>query len=272
MHKTKIEKALKVYIANPFAPLDENEIISSTTPEYIIRWLNYGNIQMSNFTESDIVVFSLGSNVNPALYNQEPLISDYNKERDNLEIQIYKKAVRHDKFIIGIDRGAILLTALNNGNIIQFVNHHNVPHKIKDCKTGDVYSNVPSQHTQMMFPYNLQSQSFELIAFSKKEYFIKKAVGFEYLIENRAEKVYKRVPLKYLLNFKEPEMVYYPRNGCFAIQFNCATILPESLLMTYVNNQILQKYLMFEFNKLTKNSNEKTNRPAMLEFGGWIGD
>ncbi len=274
MHKTKVERTLKVYIANPFKPLDENEVISNTTPEYLIKWLNYGNIEMSNFVESDIVVFSPGSNVNPAVYGQKPLIgNDYNKERDNLEMLIYKRAVKLDKFMIGIDRGAILLTALNNGNVIQFVNHHNVQHKIKCAKTGDIYTNVPSQHTHMMFPYNLQPQSFEVIAFSKKEYFVKKAIGFEYLIEERAEKVHKRVPLKYITNFKEPKMVYYPRNGCFAIQFNCAQLFQESQLMTYVNNQVLQKYLNFQFNKLTKNSNnnEETDRNTELELGGWFG-
>jgi len=255
---------LKVYVCNCFRSLEENEVVSDTISTYLIRWLNKGNIEMSNFAESDIVVFPHGSSVHPALYGQKPYnstITDYNTERDKFETNAYKKAVRLGKFMIGIERGAILLTALNNGNVIQHVIHHNASHKIKCNKTGKIYLNVPSQHYQMMFPYNLQPQSFELIAFSKKDYSARRH-GIEYLVEDGAEKVYKRVPLKFLKEFKEPEIVYYPKNGCFAIQFNCSAIHSDSELITYINSQILEKYSAFQKNK----SKNEIHRDALLGF------
>ena len=276
MNKVTLKQKLKVYIVNPFlAKIDENEVIDKTEPEYLVRWLNHGNIEMSNFNDADVIVFTPGSNINPALYNQKPINgNDYNNDRDVNATIAFKKAVKAKKFMIGIDRGAIFLTALNNGSVIQYVNHHNVLHKMKDVKTGTIFEDVSSNHTQMMFPYNLHPQSYEILAFSKKSNFAKKpTVGFQYLVEERAEKVHKRTLVKYLDDFMEPEMVYYPRTGGIAMQFNCCGIYKDNTLITYVNNQILEKYLAFQTNKLLKtNNNEETDRNPVLELGGWIGD
>ena len=65
--------------------------------------------------KADIIVFSGGADINPALYNCERHHSTYYSERrDALEVGCFN-SLSKNQTVIGICRGAQLVTALNGG-------------------------------------------------------------------------------------------------------------------------------------------------------------
>ena len=81
--------------------------------------------------KADIIVFSGGADINPALYNCAKHNSTwFNERRDALEVGCFNNLSKN-QVVIGICRGAQLVTALNGGKLIQNVTGHtNGPHFI----------------------------------------------------------------------------------------------------------------------------------------------
>lgn len=79
------------------------------------RWIK-NSVLVDNIEEADIVMFTGGEDINPALYNCERHPSTYfNDKRDKEEIEAFKK-VRKDQLCLGICRGLILWLTLNMVN------------------------------------------------------------------------------------------------------------------------------------------------------------
>lgn len=74
--------------------------------------LNYANfindsILTSNMKEADIVLFTGGEDVSPALYRTHPHPTTVcNKERDKAEVSVFKK-IKPTQLAIGVCRGLI---------------------------------------------------------------------------------------------------------------------------------------------------------------------
>lgn len=98
-----------------------------------------------DITESDIVVFTGGSDINPALYGEKPHErTHFWEERDKKDISAYRKSV--GKFRIGICRGGQLLNVLSGGKLWQHVNNHHGSHDIRDIATGQIIETTSIHH------------------------------------------------------------------------------------------------------------------------------
>lgn len=151
--------------------------------------------------KADIVVFSGGADINPALYGCAKHSSTYyNEIRDKLEVSCFKHLKPH-QIVIGICRGAQLITALNGGKLIQNVTGHcSGPHYITNC---DLKFKIESIHHQMMYPFDMPKSDYDILFWSsKKQSTVYEGDGIE------------TPPC-------EPEVILYHKEGlpkCLAIQ------------------------------------------------------
>lgn len=104
--------------------------------------------------KADIVQFTGGEDVSPALYGEHTHVTTgKNHQRDMEEIQTYQQAKHLGKFIVGVCRGSQFLCVMNGGKLYQHVTGHAVwgGHNAVDVETGKIIP-VTSTHHQMMKP------------------------------------------------------------------------------------------------------------------------
>ena len=120
---------------------------------YIKMFLNYREYDVvTSLEESDILVFTGGSDVEPRLYGELPLeYTSFSRERDQDDKKAYNSAGPH-RLKLGICRGGQLLNVLNGGRMWQHVDEHaGKKHFVLDHKTGKKFW-CTSTHHQMMIP------------------------------------------------------------------------------------------------------------------------
>lgn len=152
--------------------------------------------------EIDLLIFTGGADVSPSFYKEK--VGKYTHvmtHRDVEERKIYREYTNTPK--LGICRGAQFLTVMAGGKLIQHVGQHGISHLVED-KEGNVLS-ITSTHHQMMYPYEILADKFDLIAWSEEKR------SETYLNGNNEE-----MPI--LPTFKEPEIVYYEGENSLAIQ------------------------------------------------------
>lgn len=122
----------------------------------------YDKELVDKIEDADIVLLTGGSDVDPSTYGKPAEPESYgNKSRDLFEISEYAN-VRKDQLVIGICRGAQLLTALNGGILVQHVTRHaDGSHKMID-KMGHVYD-ITSLHHQMCYPFDLDPKDYDIL-------------------------------------------------------------------------------------------------------------
>ena len=127
-------------------------------------YISCGNIAVANMfhahswsispsiKQSDLVVFTGGEDVNPALYQQSCMkATQFNPQRDTRDIVSFKGAKKFDKPMVGICRGAQFLNVMCGGSLWQHVAGHTVTHQVID-EIENVYWRTSSTHHQMMIP------------------------------------------------------------------------------------------------------------------------
>lgn len=166
----------------------------------IIKYSEY------NYEHIDLVLFTGGEDVNPLYYNEsQGNRTSCNIERDKVEKAMFNSCGRKT-FKLGICRGSQLLTVLSGGKLIQHVEGHTRSHTIISKYPDINYKYViTSTHHQMMFPYNLKEESYDIIAYS--EYFLSNT----YLNG-------KNLEVDLPDNFVEPEIVFYKDTNSLCIQ------------------------------------------------------
>lgn len=126
----------KVFVQGPY---DVAEI------EMFVR---AGYKRAKTIDEADIVVWTGGEDVNPALYAEKPLPKTFfSEERDIADVRAFDMS--GDKFKAGICRGGQLLNVLSGGRLWQHVNNHGGRHQLKDIATGNHYDVSSTHHQQM---------------------------------------------------------------------------------------------------------------------------
>jgi len=151
----------------------------------------------------DLVLFTGGEDVNPAHYGENVgKFTSINKSRDDKEIDTFYRFREHS-LLLGICRGNQLLTVLSGGKLIQHVEGHGRDHSM--ILNNRMKYNITSSHHQMIYPFDLNEKSYELIAYS--EYFQSKT----YLNGDNKE-------VELSKNFLEPEIVYYKNTNALCIQ------------------------------------------------------
>jgi len=154
--------------------------------------------------DADVVVFSGGEDVNPALYGEKPHRTTYFTEsRDAYEKQVYDTCVKDKKFMFGICRGAQFLHVMNGGTLWQNVQGHGGrSHLIVDLE-DDVRVSATSIHHQMLKDNN------RLVVIAVCEEQVSKVFESETMtVTLAADTAFE----------KEIEAGLYPDTGCFFVQ------------------------------------------------------
>lgn len=185
---------------------------------------NYANWmqgeETKNMEEADLVVFTGGEDITPALYNepQHPYTGN-NLQRDKVEFEAFTKAVSLNKHIIGICRGSQLSCVASGGRLVQHQQNPSYLHKIK---THDGYEiEITSTHHQAAYPFDMDKDSYKILGWTEGISEIHQdGLGNEMNPE------------------KECEIVYYPNTKCLGIQGH-----PEALSKNHPSIAYLQNML-----------------------------
>jgi GMP synthase-like glutamine amidotransferase len=178
-------KKLKIFLAQKWS-------------EYT-SWLENVEI-VKNIEDAQIVLFEGGEDVHPLIYGekQHPSTSP-NIDRDLVEIEIYRKALRLNKHIMGICRGSQFICAMQpKGRLVQDqTNRYSHSIETFDGKT----LLVNSTHHQAQYPFDMNSDDYEVLAWSEN-----------------ISKHHEDGDSKELNPKKECEIVYYPKARALGIQ------------------------------------------------------
>lgn len=166
---------------------------------------------LSALSHVDALLLWGGEDISPSLYNQKvgPAQADARpSERDCFEWEAMRLAVQQDKPIIGICRGAQIATVFAGGSLIQDVSGHTRGDHVLMTTDGKMFT-CNSLHHQMMNPYNLRKEEFEVLAWTSNR------ASTRYLGENHEEVMVGTIPFS---SYVEPEVVYYPKIRALCIQ------------------------------------------------------
>jgi gamma-glutamyl-gamma-aminobutyrate hydrolase PuuD len=162
------------------------------------------NIEQS-MSGVDAVVFWGGTDIHPSLYGEQ--IGRYTQQkaaqpiyRDDFEWKAMNYCKLNKIPMIGVCRGAQLMTAFVGGTLIQHVSGHHHPHQMTTSDGRQLITT--SCHHQMMYPYDVEHQ---LLAWTSDSLSTVYLNGENHAVENMYE-------------LKEPEVVYYPQVRGLAIQ------------------------------------------------------
>ena len=195
---------------------------------YITSFLDKNFEIVKNIHEANIVIFTGGADISPDIYYAEKHSTTfYNKERDQFEILAYDEALRSKKkpLLLGICRGAQLLCALNGGKIIQNVNNHTSSHGMLMLDSNLIITTT-SCHHQMMFPFHLPDDYYEILAQSDKKYsHYYQGDGF---IESEV--------------LVEPEIIFFPKTKSLCIQGHPEFCRSNEEPFVIYTNKLIKKY------------------------------
>lgn len=175
--------------------------------------------------DAQLVVFTGGEDVTPSLYGCKKHRTTYsNLARDNREKEIFNKIDPNKQVCYGCCRGSQFITAMNGGKLIQNVNNHAIrfTHGITD---GEKIYQITSTHHQMMYPFDLNSEDYDLL-------FTSYGISSD-LYEGDG------IDVDLVIN-REPEIVLYHKKNfpkCLAVQGH-PEIIPNSPVAKMINNLI----------------------------------
>jgi len=158
----------------------------------------------------DLILFTGGADVSPSYYGEEVgEFTQVNIPRDRKDFTTFEKFQNVPK--LGICRGAQFLTVANGAKLIQDVKNHAIgkTHSMNiTVEKWDMYDykyEITSTHHQMMNPFCLNKEAFQLIAFSTC-----------FLSPSYLNGLNSEIKLKD--DFLEPEIVFYKKSKSLAIQ------------------------------------------------------
>lgn len=187
---------------------------------WINRDITFLDSELENVKDADLILFTGGADVHPSIYGWEKNSKTYtDKARDEYETEFYNEAIKYKKSIIGICRGAQLLTAMQKaGILIQHVENHAIagmhPIEFEDGTSAL----ATSTHHQMMYPF---STGHRMIAWSAK-----RSPVYEFDNNNILESLPRKI---------EPEIVFYQKTNCLAIQPHPEQMDKSSMLVVKLN-------------------------------------
>ena len=192
-----------------------NIVIASNGSQAYIDFLNKRfdvtilDVQQTEI-KPDLILFTGGADVSPSIYGESVgKFTSVNNRRDKIEQDMYYRFRNIPK--LGICRGSQFLTAMSGGKLIQHVTGHAIgtTHRIsvnaEKLGMRDYRYDITSTHHQMMYPYNLHADKFELI-------------GYSYMFESLEYLNGKNENIEVIPEFLEPEIVYYNKTKALAIQ------------------------------------------------------
>jgi GMP synthase-like glutamine amidotransferase len=196
------KEKLKIAFANGTT---ENDYVKYLSVRYDVEVVDIINKSVGLRELPNLIVFTGGADVSPSLYGENVGSRTYvNADRDQIEHTTYGRYAGLVP-LLGICRGAQLLTVLNRGSLIQHTNGHSMTnHTISSLSYHGVYT-INGDHHQMMYPFNLDKSSYEILYHS---HMFKSST---YLNGNNEE-------IELPSFFVEPEIVFYPKSKALCIQ------------------------------------------------------
>ena len=191
--------------------------------------------ELPNIMDSDLLVLTGGSDVNPHLYGESKHDSTFiDESRDERDMRGYNIALTMDIPVVGICRGAQLACVLNGGALVQDVsNHRSCTHSIQtaDNKTID----VAGDHHQMMLPLD---SHYILEAWSP---------GFsKYYQAENGKDITNLLPYTSYEGkntILEPEVLVWPSTKTLGVQYHPEWMKPNTAGYEYFQH-LLHKYLL----------------------------
>lgn len=115
----------------------------------------------------DALILSGGHDVDPTLYNEEPLLKlgEIFPERDKFDSTLYKNAIKLKKPILGICRGFQLINVINGGSLYQdlsYADFVNIRHNQVDNPSQATHSILVNKDT---FLYEIVGEKFRVNSF-----------------------------------------------------------------------------------------------------------
>lgn len=99
--------------------------------------------------EADLVIFTGGDDVDPALYGEEPHpTTSWDTDRDNTDMAVYQICLDNGIPMFGVCRGAQFLHVMNGGKLYQHIDNHNGDHTMWDRRDKRLVTRVSSVHHQ----------------------------------------------------------------------------------------------------------------------------
>lgn len=102
------------------------------------------------FEKGDILILEGGTDINPSIYGEkkERYTQSPDTQRDEIEVELFNKAVFAGVPILGICRGAQLGCALSGGKLIQHIEGHTRTHEVLTDK-DELYTSSSCHHQAM---------------------------------------------------------------------------------------------------------------------------
>lgn len=176
-----------------------------------VGYANWIGPLVHTMKEAEIVLFTGGEDINPAIYGETPHSTTYfNPDRDKYEIEAYHAAVAQDKFLIGTCRGAQLICALSGGKLVQHLEGHTHPDRcitVVDEEGRQYQTYMNSLHHQAMVPGGREGEDYVVY-------------GFTPIVDNAPRWKNKEETWnnKEDLNNRDLEIVYFPKIRALGIQ------------------------------------------------------
>lgn len=198
--------------------------------QYNRFFLEYFDVELTNDPNEEgitLALFTGGADVNPDYYGEAMGVNTFiNKQRDTLEEEMFN-SLSNDILKVGICRGSQFLTVMSGGKLIQHVTGHGQSHNII-TKDG-VIMEVTSTHHQMMYPFEMKKEEYEIIAHASSFLSDKYLNG-----ENRS--------IDLPDNFEECEIVKYNKFNCICVQghpeFGHATKEFKNYVIQLIENEL----------------------------------
>lgn len=185
------------------------------------------NYLRSSFDYADLIIFPGGGDVHPTLY-AEPVGAYTHASRvvDERQIEVFKRALKAGKKMLGICRGLQLLHVMAGGKLVQDVHHPHTHGLITYDGKGLITNSL--HHQQVMFEGLKEGIDYQLLAWADKP--SPYHLGGDNKDYNFDE------------DYKDPEVVYYPKINAIGIQGHPEfSSMPEATRV-WLKDQI-RKYL-----------------------------
>lgn len=173
-----------------------------------------------------------GADISPSIYG-EPVgprtgAGDKPSYRDVVEMAAVDAAIKMGIPLIGVCRGAQLMCAMSGGKLVQDVQGHLGSHPMRTIDGRTIITT--SVHHQMMYPFNLPDDDYDLIAWSAPSRSL----------------TYVGVDSEPMKDFNggilEPEVIYFHKTNALCIQGHPEFTDPDDPFVTYCM-ELVKEYL-----------------------------
>lgn len=193
--------------------------------------------ELTDFKKANISVIGFSGSVSPEAFGEAPYngksSSSITISTDSSIFELLNRSLWSDniKLVICMGRAAFIACALAGGGLLQNVSNHNEVGLKEAMIEGEPFL-IPSTHTELMHPYNLPKEDYEVLAYS-----LEKSTRYEgkYAKDAIINKNYKEAEFILFKSFEKPVLAFTP-------DLNVMRINARALTAT---NLIIEKY----FNK-----------------------